>query len=134
MYSLSKQQIDELVAIWQKTAFCLCSFQVKHWNEFSYEQHLDVNAYQNSLLNRAHDLEAKVINPSFRQIEGILDTVRTATREGLIVVDQTKDLSLSLSAGAILVALAAYVSRADSDGIQVALRELENVLAHLPGY
>ena len=132
MYSLSKQQIDELVAIWQQTAYCLCNLQVKHWEEFSYEQHLDVNAYQNSLLNRAHDLAANLINPSFPQIESVLDMIRNATREGLQLIQHTSELSISLSTGAILVALAAYVSRADSDGIQIAIRELRNVLTQFP--
>lgn len=131
MYSLNKQQIDELVEIWQQTAYSLCYFQAKHWNEFSHEQHLDVNAYQNSLLNRANDLEAKVFNPSFSQSDRILEIVRKATKEGLTVVERTPDLSVSLSIGAILVALAAYVSRADQGGIQIAMRELQNILEQL---
>nr|WP_293835147.1 hypothetical protein [uncultured Arsenicibacter sp.] len=131
MESLDKEQTKELIAMWEKTACYLCRFQTTHWNEFSFEQHLDVNAYQNSLLTRAYDLQNRPAPPTFRQADHLLAIVRTATCRGLTVFDKTNDLSVCLSSGAILVALAAYVSRADSEGIQVVIRELDNVLAQV---
>ena len=100
----------------------------KRWPEFSHEQQLDLNAYQNSLLNRAHDLQALTVRPAFASATDVTESIERATREAQDSLTHIRSLTVALNVGAITVALASYVARANVRGIQTALRELDNLL------
>lgn len=110
-------------------AHALNEFQVMRWPEFTHEQQLDLNAYQNSLLNRALDLQSRVVRPAFKQVGEMSMTIRQATDAARAGLHHTHNVVVALNIGAITVALAAYVARANVRGIQTALRELDELLA-----
>ncbi|QMW05680.1 hypothetical protein [Spirosoma foliorum] len=109
-------------------AQALNEYQVIHWPELSHEQHLDLNAYQNSLLNRAQDLETQASRPAFVNASVMATNVQQATADAQASLRRIRNLTLALNVGAITVALAAYVARANLRGIQTALRELGDLL------
>ena len=57
MEDFTPEQISVIANAYCSMARALNQFQVMRWPEFLYEQQLDLNAYQTSLLNRAHDLQ-----------------------------------------------------------------------------
>ena len=111
-------------------ARALNEYQVLHWPELSHEQHLDLNAYQNSLLNRAQDLQAKITRPAFSNVVDMATTVQQATMEAKVSLKRIRNMTIALNVGAITVALAAYVARANLRGIQTALRELSELILY----
>ncbi|MCK8490292.1 MULTISPECIES: hypothetical protein [Spirosoma] len=124
--------LDQIVSIangYRTVARALNEFQVMHWSEFTYEQQLDLNAYQNSLLNRAQDLQTLAVRPAFSQVSETAAAIRQATDEAKAGLRRIRNVTIALNIGAITVALAAYVARANGKGIQSALRELADLLA-----
>ncbi len=122
---------EQLVAIangYRSMARALNEFQVMRWSEFSHEQQLDLNAYQNSLLNRAQDLQTMAVRPAFKNTAEMAEGIQRATQEAKNSLKRIRNLTLALNVGAITVALASYVARANLQGIQTALRELSNLL------
>ena len=122
---------DQRISI--TTGYCsmaqaLNEYQVLHWSELSHEQHLDLNAYQNSLLNRAQDLQLQVSRPAFANVADMATSVLHATTDAQAGLKHINNLTVALNIGAITVALAAYVARANLRGIQTALRELSDLL------
>jgi hypothetical protein len=109
-------------------AQALNEYQVIHWPELSHEQHLDLNAYQNSLLNRAQDLQTEASRPAFGNAAAMAFTIQQATANAQASLKHIHNLTLALNVGAITVALAAYVARANLRGIQTVLRELGDLL------
>lgn len=109
-------------------AQALNEYQVSHWPELSHEQHLDLNAYQNSLLNRAQDLETLSSRPAFVNVLAMSTNVQRATADAQASLKYINNLTIALNIGALTVALAAYVARANLRGIQTALRELNDLL------
>lgn len=109
-------------------AQALNEYQVLHWSELSHEQHLDLNAYQNSLLNRAQDLQLQISRPAFINVAEMAMSIQQATVDAQAVLKHIHNLTIALNIGAITVALAAYVARANLRGIQTALRELGDLL------
>lgn len=110
-------------------AQALNEYQVLHWPELSHEQHLDLNAYQNSLLNRAQDFRKQISRPAFANVVDMATGVQQALADAKTSLKYISNTTLALHVGAITVALAAYVSRANLRGIQTVLRELTDLLA-----
>lgn len=125
MESFTPDQLLTLAQHWRLAAQTLSVYQTAHWADFSVEQHLDINAYQNSLLSRADDLETgqvrAIINNALPAHPDILDAINRA----LGTLSRSSDLLVGLNIGAMLVALAAAVARGQLKSIEVALRELD---------
>lgn len=128
MEDFTPEQIVVIANGYRSMARALNEFQVMRWPEFSHEQHLDINAYQNSLLNRAQDLQASAVRPAFADATAMAEGIRRATKEARDSLKHIRNLTVALNIGAITVALASYVARANLRGIQTALRELGDLL------
>ena len=129
MEDLTPEQIVVIANGYRSMARALNEFQVMRWLEFSTEQHLDINAYQNSLLNRAQDLQTMAVRPAFKNTAEMTEGIQRATQEAKNSLKRIRNLTTALNIGAITVALASYVARANLRGIQTALRELGDLLA-----
>lgn len=128
MEDLTPDQIAGLATGYRNMARALNEFQMMRWPEFTHEQHLDLNAYQNSLLNRAQDLQTTTVRPAFKQGTDMAAALRQATDDARLSLKQIHSLTLALNVGAVTVALASYVARANLRGIETALRELSELL------
>lgn len=128
MEDLTPEQIVVIANGYRSMARALNEFQVMRWPEFSNEQHLDINAYQNSLLNRAQDLQTMAVRPAFKDTAEMAEGIQRATQEAKDSLKRIHNLTVALNVGAITVALASYVARANLRGIQTALRELGDLL------
>ena len=129
MEDLTPDQIISIATGYRNLARALNEFQVANWPSFSVEQHLDLNAYQSSLLNRAQDLHAMLVRPAFANAHDMAAGIRQATDLAQKSLKRIKNLTIALNVGAITVALASYVARADLRGIQIALHELGELIA-----
>lgn len=128
MEDFTPEHIVSIANGYRTTARTLNEFQVMRWAELSHEQQLDLNAYQNSLLNRAQDLLTLATRPAFTNASDMATGVRRAIDEANTSISHIHDVLLALNIGAIIVALASYVARANLRGIQTALRELGELL------
>ncbi|GAB3990108.1 hypothetical protein GCM10028807_16560 [Spirosoma daeguense] len=128
MEDFTLEQINSISNGYRNLARALNEFQGQHWLDLADEQHLDLNAYQNSLLNRAHDLQARIVRPAFTNTSDVAEQVRRATNEARTSLHYVNNLPLALNIGAIMVALASYVARPNMRGVQTALRELDELL------
>ena len=128
MEDFTPEQIAVIANSYRTMARALNEFQVTRWSEFSHEQQLDLNAYQNSLLNRAQDLQTMAVRPAFRNTADMTQGIIQATDYATDSLKHIRNVTVALNAGAITVALASYVARANLRGIQTALRELGNLL------
>lgn len=128
MEDFTPEQVVAIANGYRSMARALNEFQVMRWPEFSHEQHLDLNAYQNSLLNRAQDLQASAVRPAFANATEMAAGIQRATKEAKGSLKRIRNLTVALNVGAITVALASYVARANLRGIQTALRELAELL------
>ena len=128
MEDFTPDQIASLVTGYRNMARALNEFQVTRWAELSHEQQLDLNAYQNSLLNRAQDLQTLTTRPAFNQAADMAKTIRQAMEEARVGLHKTRNLTVALNIGAVTVALASYVARTNLRGIQTVLRELSYLL------
>ena len=129
MEDFTPEQITEITTSCCNMAQALNEYQVMHWPELSHEQHLDLNAYQNSLLNRAQDFRKQTSRPAFTNVNDIVSGVQQAMSDAKTCLNYISNTALALHVGAITVALAAYVSRANLRGIHTVLRELNELLA-----
>ncbi|MGF7214012.1 hypothetical protein GGR92_000152 [Spirosoma lacussanchae] len=129
MEDLSPEQIVELANGYRSLARSLNEFQVSHWPDLTVEQHLDLNAYQSSLLNRAQDLQTLAVRPAFRDAAELITRIQQATNDAQASLKRIRNLTIALNIGAITVALASYIARANLRGIQTALRELGDLLS-----
>ncbi|MFD2935240.1 hypothetical protein [Spirosoma flavum] len=130
MEDFTPEQIDEIAAAYADMARSLNEFQVHHWPEFTHEQQLDLNAYQNSLLNRAQDILTRTTRPAFTNADQMAIRIRQATNKAKISLLQLDNLPIALNVGAITVALASYAAHANSRGIEIALRELDELVGY----
>lgn len=128
MEDFTPEQIVGIAMAYRNMARALNEFQVMHWPEFTHEQHLDLNAYQSSLLNRAQDLQTLAVRPAFGKAAEMARSIQQATHEAETSLQRIKNLTVALNVGAVTVALASYVARANFRGIQTALRELGELL------
>lgn len=132
MNYLDSEQLFALARTWKIAAFSLNQYQGRCWNELSLEQHLDLNAYQNSLLNRALDLESGLTKIGFEDNTHALQTISLVTFEAQKAMQTMNVPSVGLNIGAVLVALAAATARSKVKAIQNALRELEDLAGFKP--
>lgn len=109
-------------------ARALNKFQALYWSELTHEQQLDLNAYQNSLLNRVQDIQTRTVRPAFKNADEMAAIIQQATDEANVGIQRMTDPAIALNIGAITVALASYVARTNLRGIQTALRELGELL------
>jgi hypothetical protein len=128
MEDFTSEHIAVIANGYRSMARALNEFQSSRWPEFSHEQQLDLNAYQNSLLNRAQDLQSMVARPAFRDAAEMTELILRALHNADYQLKHIRNLTVALNVGAITVALASYVARANLRGIQTALRELNNLL------
>ncbi|GAB4026209.1 hypothetical protein [Spirosoma gilvum] len=128
MEDFTPNQILDITRSYCDMARALNEYQLLHWPELSHEQQLDLNAYQNSLLNRSQDLQSHAARPAFTDAVDIATRIQQATAEAQTSLSRIGDPVIALNVGAITVALAAYVARANLRGIQTALRELEDLV------
>jgi hypothetical protein len=128
MEDFTPEQIVSIANGYRMMARALNEFQVSHWSDFTYEQQLDLNAYQNSLLNRAQDLQTLTVRPAFANVADMAITIRQATDMAKAGLEHIQNVTIAINVGAITVALASYVARANLRGIQTALRELGELL------
>lgn len=128
MEDFNAEQIIGLASGYRDMARALNEFQVTNWPNFTHEQHLDLNAYQSSLLNRAQDLQTGAVRPAFTRAGELAATVQRASKDARGSLKRINDLTLALNVGAVTVALASYVARANLRGIQTALRELGDLM------
>lgn len=128
MKDLSPSQIVGIATGYRSLARSLNEFQMVHWPGFSVEQHLDLNAYQSSLLNRAQDLQAMAVRPTFDDARDMTARIQQATELAKNSLTKIKNLTVALNVGAIAVALASYVARANLRSIQVAIQELDELV------
>lgn len=124
MEDLPPDQINSIATGYRSLARSLNEFQMTYWPHFSVEQHLDLNAYQSSLLNRAQDLQGMAVRPAFTNAHDMAIRIRQATELARSSLKKIRNLTLALNVGAIAVALASYVARADLRSIQLAIQEL----------
>jgi hypothetical protein len=128
MESIPPHLLRALADDYRLTARDLCAFQLRCWPSFTISQQMDLNACQNSLLTRAQDLDQRNTSPFFANAAQIAQTALTATARGRHTLTTTTDAVLGLNIGAILVALAAGISRASQTNIDIALRELNELI------
>lgn len=128
MEDFTPEQINGIANSYNNMARALNKFQVLYWSELTHEQQLDLNAYQNSLLNRVQDIQTRTVRPAFKNASEMATIVQQATDEAIVGVQRMTDPTVALNIGAITVALASYVARANLRGIQTALRELGELL------
>lgn len=128
MEDFTTDQIAGIAAGYNNMARVLNEYQLAHWSDLSHEQQLDVNAYQNSLLNRAHDLRERITKPAFTNVADMAFTIQKATFNAQANLKYIKSLTTALALGAMVVALASYVARANTQGIKTILRELGELL------
>lgn len=128
MEPLNADQLLDLATTWVATAHALNAYQVRHWADFSVKQHLDMNAYQSTLLNFAQDLETQSVTVLFAEAESTLTSIKQATTQAEATLKTIKTLTTALSIGAIIVALAASIARSSASGIELALSELSELL------
>lgn len=128
MEDFTLEHITVIANGYRSMARALNEFQASRWPEFSHEQQLDLNAYQNSLLNRAQDLQSMVARPAFKNTGEMTEHIVSSLNNSAYELKHIRNLTVALNVGAITVALASYVARANLRGIQTALRELGNLL------
>ncbi|GAB3755450.1 hypothetical protein [Spirosoma pomorum] len=129
MEDFTPEQLVVLANGYLSIARALNEFQVSHWPDLSVEQHLDLNAYQSSLLNRAQDLHTSAVRPAFKDAADIIARLQQAMEQAQTSLKHLQTINTALNIGAITVALASYVARANLRGIETVLRELNDLLA-----
>ncbi len=129
MESFTDDQLTSLAQQWRTVARLLNAYQALHWAEFSVEQHLDMNACQNSLLNRANDLETGQTRAILNEALPAYDQIMRAVNKAANTLSNAKNLTVSLNIGAMTVALAAATARGHLKSIDIALRELAGLQA-----
>jgi hypothetical protein len=128
MEDLTPDQINGITKGYFSMARALNEYQVIHWVELSHEQQLDLNAYQNSLLNRAQDLLSQTVRPAYTNTIILSAGIEKTITDARVSLKRIRNVVVALNIGALTVALAAYVARADLRGIQTVLRELEHLV------
>jgi hypothetical protein len=128
MHDFTLTQLSSIAESYLRMAKALTELQLARWTEFTHDQQLDLNAYQNSLLNRAHDLQTRAVNPAVKQAELLTKSIQQTIGHTCDRLLMTSDVSLALTLGALIVALASYVARDNRKGIQSAFNELNHLL------
>ena len=133
MEDFTPEQVDGIAAGYCDMARSLNEFQMTHWPELTHEQQLDLNAYQNSLLSRAQDIQSRTVRPAFSNANQVAIRIKQATDKARLRLQELDNLPIALNVGAIMVALAAYAARANAHGVELALRELDELVTMKDG-
>lgn len=128
MEDFTPEQLVAVANAYQNMARALNEFQVSNWPSLSFDQHLDLNAYQSSLLNRAQDIQTSAVRPAFKDAAGVVARLQQAIEQAQASLKRLQTINVALNIGAVTVALASYVARANLRGIETALRELSDLL------
>lgn len=124
MGELTRIQLSEMAQVWREMARNLNAYQGLHWHDLTTVQHLDLNAYQNSLLTRAQDIDERayllLTEPTEPTFALALNLVGQATQ----TLQITAEPIVALNLGALTVALAAGIARNNTRTIQLAMTEL----------
>lgn len=128
MQDFSSEQISTIASSYDAVALALNQYQVEHWSALTHEQQLDLNAYQNSLLNRIEDILTQRVRPAFEDANDMAATIRQASDDAKAGLQRMTDPVIALNTGAMIVAMASYVARPNLPGIKTALRELDNLM------
>jgi len=124
MGELTRIQLSEMAQVWREMARPLNAYQGQHWYDLTTVQHLDLNAYQNSLLTRAQDIDERayllLAEPTEVTFMATLQLIERAIQTLQTVADQV----IALNLGALTVALAAGITRNNTRTIQLSLTEL----------
>ena len=128
MQDFSSEQISTITSSYDAVALALSQYQVQHWSVLTHEQQLDLNAYQNSLLNRIEDMLTHRVRPAFEDADEMAATIQQATDDAKTGLQHMNDPVIALNTGAMIVAMASYVARPNLPGIKTALRELNNLI------
>lgn len=128
MQDFSSEQINTIASSYDAVALALNQYQVEHWSALTHEQQLDLNAYQNSLLNRIEDILTQRVRPAFEDANDMAAKIQQATDDAKAGLQRMTDPVVALNTGAMIVAMASYVARPNLPGIKTALRELDNLM------
>ncbi len=113
-----------MAQVWREMARNLNAYQGLHWHDLTTVQHLDLNAYQNSLLTRAQDMDERayllLTEPTEPTFMMALRQIRRATQ----TLQDSPEQIVALNLGALTVALAAGIARNNTRTIQLSLSEL----------
>jgi len=124
MGELSRTQLSEMAQVWREMARNLNAYQGINWHDLTTVQHLDLNAYQNSLLTRAQDMDERtyllLTDPAGPTYASVMYLIERATQ----VLRKTSEQVVALNLGALTVALAAGITRNNTRTIQLSLAEL----------
>jgi hypothetical protein len=124
MGELTRTQLHEIAQLWREMARSLSVYQTTHWCELSTIQHYDLNAYQNSLLTRAQDIEERAYLLLTEPIEPILTASLSLVDKASHALHHAHEQMAALNMGALVVALAAGLCRNNTNSIQLVLSEL----------
>lgn len=127
MGELSRIQLLEMTQIWREMARHLNAYQGLHWHDLSTVQHLDLNAYQNSLLTRAQDIDEQAYLLLSEPTEGTFIAALQLIERAIHTLQTVSDQIVALNLGALTVALAAGITRNNTRTIQLSLTELRTL-------
>jgi hypothetical protein len=124
MGELTRIQLSEMAQVWREMARNLNAYQALHWHDLTTVQHFDLNAYQNSLLTRAQDLEERTYLILTEPTEPTYALAMQLIDRAAQVLQGVSEQVVALNLGALTVALAAGIVRNNTHTIQLALSEL----------
>ncbi|RYF47832.1 MAG: hypothetical protein EOO39_47825, partial [Cytophagaceae bacterium] len=101
MEDLTPAQINDLASAYCDMARSLNEFQAVHWSQLTHEQQLDLNAYQNSLLDRALAIRQRTTRPTFTNADQITVRILEGTHKARTSLQQLDDLPVAINVGAI---------------------------------
>lgn len=127
MGELTRTQLNQMAQVWREMARNLSVYQASHWTELSTVQHYDLNAYQNSLLTRAQEIDERAYLLLNESLEPALTTSIQLVDQAAHALHTTDEQAKALNIGALSVALAAGLYRNNESSVQLALSELRNL-------
>ncbi len=124
MGELTRTQLSEMAQVWREMARNLNAYQGLHWHALTTVQHLDLNAYQNSLLTRAQDIDDRSYLLLTEPTESTFALALHLIGQAAQALQVTAEQMVALNLGALTVALAAGIARNNTRTIQLAMAEL----------
>jgi hypothetical protein len=124
MGELTRIQLSEMAQVWRGMAQNLNAYQGLHWHDLTTVQHLDLNAYQNSLLTRAQDMDERAYLLLTEPTEPTFALAQHLIGQAVQAIQITSEQVVALNLGALTVALAAGITRNNTHTIQLAMAEL----------
>ncbi|MCY7357373.1 MAG: hypothetical protein LH609_07845 [Rudanella sp.] len=113
-----------MTQLWREMARNLNAYQGLHWHELTTVQHLDLNAYQNSLLTRAQDTDERAYLLLTEPTEPTFMMALRQIKRAAQTLQDSPEQMIALNLGALTVALAAGITRNNTRTIQLSLSEL----------